>query len=108
MRELTERKASNVCQFVNYFEIEDKHLLITEFYNGGNLKEYMKVKGKHMSLKFIWRVAIDLAKALYSLHIENSNRVIIHKDLKLDNVLFTILHRILCPGQAKVSKSLVF
>lgn len=52
--------------------------------------QYVKVKGKEMSLKYIWKVATDLAQALQSLHIKDSNRVIIHKDLKLENIFVNV------------------
>ena len=61
--------------------------IITEYINGGNLKELiqkLKEKGKLVDEKKMWEFLIQLLKGLFYLHEEKK---IIHKDIKPENIL---------------------
>lgn len=70
----------NICQIHDYIEERDFDLLVLEFIEGPNLREWMK--GNHTTgEKF--RVAIQLAEAIAAAHAKG----IVHRDIKPENIM---------------------
>ncbi len=72
----------NICQIHDYIEERDFDLLVLEFIEGPNLREWMK--SSHTSgEKF--KVAIQLAEAIAAAHAKG----IVHRDIKPENIMIT-------------------
>jgi serine/threonine protein kinase len=60
--------------------------IVSEFITEGNLYDLIHMKEKDLSLPFVLRIALDIAKALRFIHCKLSHPII-HNDLKSPNVL---------------------
>ncbi|KAI9207611.1 kinase-like domain-containing protein [Polychytrium aggregatum] len=87
---LKESRHPNVVQFMGCSKHENKIYLITEFVNGGNLKDWIVDPSKGLTWRLCVGFAIDTARALAYLH---ANRII-HRDLKCENLLITENRRV--------------
>ena len=75
-----------ITYFSSFYEKGNLYI-ITEYINGGSLKELiqkLKEKGKLVDEKKMWEFLIQLLKGLFYLHEEKK---IIHKDIKPENIL---------------------
>ena len=80
----------NIVQLVEYFEEDDRFLMVFEKMNGGSLVDQLGRRGR-MSEELAKRVVNDIAAPLAFLHA----RGIAHRDLKLDNILSGDVDRVL-------------
>ncbi|KAH3764321.1 tyrosine protein kinase [Pelomyxa schiedti] len=74
-----------IVTFIGAVHVKNKLSIITEFMEFGSLNSVMKKHNLDLALK--WKIASDTAKGITFLH---KNRII-HRDLKLDNVLIASL-----------------
>jgi len=75
----------NIVKMLDAVEFEDRHYLIMEFVEGGDLRDLLSKEGK-LDYKRCADMAIDLTDALTRAH----RLQIIHRDLKPANVLISI------------------
>ena len=72
----------NILKIIEIKETKDKIFLVTEYYNGGTLEEYLE-KNKPLSeeiVQFLMRQIIDAVKYLH-------NKKIVHRNLSLSNIM---------------------
>ena len=72
----------NIVKLFEYYKNEEIYYLITEYYSGGNLSEKLSTLGKFEESQAAY-ILFQILCAVYYLH-QNG---IIHRDLKLDNIL---------------------
>ena len=84
---LKEIKHKNIMQLIEVKHTQDNYYLVCELCNGGslyqNLDKYLKMYRKPFSeeiVQFLMKQIIEALKYLHGLHI-------MHRDLKLDNIL---------------------
>jgi calcium-dependent protein kinase len=71
-----------VVKIYEVFFYQSNYYIVTEFCEGGSLTNYLKKK-PHLSFKIITAIFGQLASALAYIHRQG----IIHRDIKLDNIL---------------------
>ena len=76
--------SSNVIKVVEFFEENNTFYYVMEYVDGGNLDEYISLKGS-LSQKECISFALKIAEALKYIHQEN----ILHLDLKPSNIMRT-------------------
>mmetsp|Transcript_1985 Transcript_1985/g.2500 ORF Transcript_1985/g.2500 Transcript_1985/m.2500 type:complete len:118 (+) Transcript_1985:207-560(+) len=72
----------NVLKFIDCKKSKSSIYLFIEFYNGGDLRRLLKLKGGKLTEKLARVVSKQLAKGLNYLN----RQEIVHRDLKIDNV----------------------
>lgn len=77
------RTHANLVQFVDLVEHEDWYLFILEFVPGGNLLQSITKRSEPLKEQEVLCIFRQLLEGLQHLH----NEAIIHRDLKLENVL---------------------
>ena len=79
----------NIIKILDYFEDENYIFIVMEYINGGNLYSFIKkrMKLKEKMVKYIFKQIIS---AINYIHKHN----IVHKDIKLENILLDINHGI--------------
>lgn len=75
----------NVVQFLGAVTQSCPMMIVTEYLPKGDLREYLKRKGK-LSTTTAVRLALDIARGMSYLH-ENRPEAIIHRDLEPSNIL---------------------
>lgn len=83
IRILQVAKHENLLELYDVFETCERLYLVTEFIEGGTLYDYLQGAGGQLAESTVKNFAIDLAKGLQYLH----ERGVIHRDVKLENVL---------------------
>ena len=74
----------HIVQIVNFFALKNmKVTFVMEYLEGGELGEYLKKKGR-LEEQEACEIFKQLVSAVYFCHLNN----IIHRDLKLENILF--------------------
>ncbi|CAD8140833.1 unnamed protein product [Paramecium octaurelia] len=81
---LLKQPHSSLMKLQEMFTDQDTHIFIYEYMSGGTLFEYIQKKQLKLDEKEIRSIFKQLLKALKHLHSLN----IIHRDLKLDNIMF--------------------
>ena len=76
-------KNKNVAEVIDYFECDDKLIVIEEFINGKNL-EYI-LEDKVFSNNKAISTTLSICDGLKDLH--NRNKAIVHRDLKPSNIM---------------------
>ena len=76
------REKINVIKIVESFTEANRFYIVLEYCEGGTLKEKLK-NMKKIGKKFKISIICELVRAVYYVHSEN----IIHRDIKLDNIL---------------------
>jgi serine/threonine protein kinase len=71
----------NICQVYDFFEDNNRDVLVLELINGKTLRQLLDSK----AIKNPIAIAIQIAKALTTAH----ERGIVHRDLKPDNIMVT-------------------
>ena len=71
----------NICQIYDFFEDQDRDVLVLELIQGKTLRQLMN----EAKIKDPMQIAVQIAKALTAAH----ERGIIHRDLKPDNIMLT-------------------
>lgn len=74
----------NIVQMIATIQEEERHYLIVEFVDGGNLRQFLD-KEKRLPVRQVLRISLELADALSRTH----HLRIIHRDLKPANVLLS-------------------
>jgi len=80
-------KHPNIVGFIGAVTEPSNLAIITQFCERGSLADLLLDPKKDMNFKLKMKFAIDSAKGMIYLH--NSNPVILHRDLKSDNLLVT-------------------
>lgn len=75
----------NIVRYLGVCAEPEKFIIVMEYVPGGNLEQFIKDKKKHHSLSTKLRIAKEIALGMNWLH--NARPQIIHRDLKLTNVL---------------------
>ena len=78
-------KHPNICQLHEIYETEDCLFLVTEYLEGGNLRNYIKMNTGNISEKKIKQIFASLVSAVYYMQ----KIGIMHRDLKPENILLT-------------------
>ena len=90
---LKEIEHKNIMKLIKIKESEDKYYLVCELCNGGSLhhcvNKYLKMYRKPFSEEIVQYLMKQIIEALRYLH----SHKIIHRDLKLDNILVTFLNQ---------------
>ncbi|OMJ73593.1 hypothetical protein SteCoe_27694 [Stentor coeruleus] len=76
-------KHRNIVDLIDVFDLENKSCFVMEYCSGGELKEYVQNSGP-LSEKEVYRIVIQIVDAIRYCH----NSSIVHRDLKLENILF--------------------
>lgn len=76
-------KHKNIVDLIDVFDLENKSCFVMEFCSGGELKDYVQNSGP-LSEKEVYRIVIQIVDAIRYCH----NSSIVHRDLKLENILF--------------------
>eukprot|EP00826_Nyctotherus_ovalis_P059205 TRINITY_DN8210_c0_g7_i3.p1 TRINITY_DN8210_c0_g7~~TRINITY_DN8210_c0_g7_i3.p1 ORF type:complete len:317 (+),score=81.62 TRINITY_DN8210_c0_g7_i3:73-1023(+) len=81
------KNSSNIIRIQDYFRIRDKVYLIQNYYEGGNLEEYVEKKaGDGMSVDEQVYVAYCVLNGINDIHTHN----IIHRDIHPKNILLSL------------------
>ena len=79
----------NIIQFIDYFESHNHVYVIMEYCNGGSLSSCLKKYGKPFPISILQYFMRQIVDGLQYIHFKK----IIHRDLKLDNILVTYKHK---------------
>ena len=81
-------KHPNLLELEEVYETATKLYIVTKYVSGGSLFQYLKENNFKVSESFSKKIILDIATALGFLH----SFGIIHRDIKLENVLVEIKH----------------
>lgn len=81
---LRELRHPNIVQLYQTFNLQNDFCFVMEYCSGGELKDYIKKFGP-MSGEQIYNVALQIVSGIRYCH----NSGIVHRDLKLENILFS-------------------
>ena len=108
LQNLHNLKHPNIIQILDYLNNKNTHYIILEYCNGGNLGEYVKKyinKNKApLNEFFIQKLLRQIAPALEYMHSKN----IIHRDIKLENILLNFNNYPNIPKNGKAPQPLKF
>lgn len=79
-------KSQNMPQLIDFFEVDDKLIIIEEYINGQTLQEMLKSQG-HLNEDLVIEYMISLCEILDLLH--HQNPPIIHRDIKPENIIIS-------------------
>lgn len=82
MHHITMIDHPNLSHVVDFGHVGDHIYYISEYYEGNTLNSYKFSRGK---LDQVYDLVVQVCYALYALHSQN----ILHKDLKLENILYS-------------------
>uniref|UniRef100_A0AC35TSI9 Non-specific serine/threonine protein kinase n=1 Tax=Rhabditophanes sp. KR3021 TaxID=114890 RepID=A0AC35TSI9_9BILA len=85
---LSELKHENLVGLINCLECNDHVFIVLEFCNGGDLSDYLGLKGK-LEEPVIQHFSIHIARALKAMFTKD----IVHRDLKPQNLLINVNKR---------------
>ena len=77
-------KHPNIVDLIDVFDLDNRSCFVMEYCSGGELKELVQNKGP-LSEKEVYRIIIQIVDAIRYCH----NNSIVHRDLKLENILFS-------------------
>ncbi len=83
MHHITQIEHPNLNHVVDFGHVGDHIYFISEFYDGSTLSYFRFSKNK---LDMLYDIVVQICYALHALHTQN----ILHKDLKLENILYTL------------------
>ena len=108
LQNLHNLKHPNIIQILDYLNNKNTNYIILEYCNGGNLGEYVKKyinKNKApLNEFFIQKLLRQIAPALQYMHSKN----IIHRDIKLENILLNFNNYPNIPKNGKAPQPLKF
>ena len=108
LQNLHNLKHSNIIRILDYLNNKSTHYIILEYCNGGNLREYLTkyIKKNKAPLNefFIQKILKQIAPALEFMHSKN----IIHRDIKLENILLNFNNYPNIPKDGKAPQALKF
>ena len=108
LQNLHNLKHSNIIRILEYLNNKSTHYIILEYCNGGNLREYLTkyIKKNKAPLNefFIQKILKQIAPALEFMHSKN----IIHRDIKLENILLNFNNYPNIPKDGKAPQALKF
>lgn len=81
---LRELRHPNIVQLYQTINLQEDFCFVMEYCSGGELKEYIKKFGP-MSGEKVYNVALQIVSGIRYCH----NSGIVHRDLKLENILFS-------------------
>ncbi|OMJ92046.1 hypothetical protein SteCoe_5248 [Stentor coeruleus] len=81
---LRELKHTNIVQLYNTFTLNEEICFVMEYCSGGELSAYLKTFGPLPEAK-VYSIALQIVDAIRYCH----NSKIVHRDLKLENILFS-------------------
>ena len=77
----------NVIKFFEFKETQDKYYIVTEYYNGGNLQEYItkyrQLHHKNLTEEIVQYIMRQIVEGIKYIH----NKKIINRGISLDNIL---------------------
>lgn len=79
----------NIVQLSDAFTTNDKVCIVMEYCSGGELAQYLEEKGK-LEESEIYSIACQMIEAIRYCH----NSKVVHRDLKLENILFSTDSRV--------------
>ena len=74
-----------IAQLIGYYEDADSYWIVSEYFPWGTLYELIHTKTIQLPIKKKLTIAIEIAQVMNYLH--SRKRVILHRDLKSENVL---------------------
>lgn len=80
---------TNIVSLLDTFILQDSLCIVMEYCSGGELKAVLKEKG-HMEEEQVYSIGMQICEAIRYCH--NAN--VVHRDLKLENILFADLNRV--------------
>lgn len=74
----------NIVDLIDVFDIESKSCFVMEYCSGGELKNHI-LQNSPLSEAEVYKIALQIVEAIRYCH----NSGIVHRDLKLENILFS-------------------
>ena len=75
----------NLIKLIDLFETSTHYYIVIELCHGGDMYDYLEKRDFRISEQRAWELATQTAGAVFYLH----NYNIIHRDLKLENIMMT-------------------
>ena len=108
LQNLHNLKHPNIIRILDFLINKTTNYIVLEYCNGGNLHEYMKkymIKNKApLNEFFIQKILKQIAPALEFMHSKN----VIHRDIKLENILLNFNNYPNIPKNGKAPQALKF
>ena len=108
LQNLHNLKHPNIIRILDFLNNKTTNYIVLEYCNGGNLHEYMKkymIKNKApLNEFFIQKILKQIAPALEFMHSKN----VIHRDIKLENILLNFNNYPNIPKNGKAPQPLKF
>ena len=80
---LNKMKCPNIISLKDFKKTKNHYYIVLEYCNGGDLKKYLQDNQHPLNEFYIQKIIQQLAPAIEYMHSNN----IIHRDLKLENIL---------------------
>jgi serine/threonine protein kinase len=84
MQALREMNHPNIVNLIDTFSVENEMCVVMEYCSGGELKQYLEECGA-LPESEVYSIATQLVEGVRHSH----NAMVIHRDLKLENILFS-------------------